>query len=154
MHMTSILVLYGFRWHSDRAISNSSATRSIWLFRVPSKPISHSNEYHMHIFWHWQTTAWCDRELKMQHVYLHVGLLYILLKLYIVAEIAKNCIYNIFSLCIYLSIPYVITSPVHNWNCIRKICIWHCCPCGMVLYKHESPNLSASLWASAGFLAC
>ena len=26
-----------------------SATRSIWLFRVPSKPISHSNGCHMHI---------------------------------------------------------------------------------------------------------
>ena len=33
-----------------QAISNSSATRSIWLVRVPSKPISHSNGYHMHIF--------------------------------------------------------------------------------------------------------
>ena len=32
-----------------QAISNSSSTRSIWLVRVPSKPISHSNGYHMHI---------------------------------------------------------------------------------------------------------
>ena len=33
MHMASILVRYGFRWHSDK----------------PSKPISHSNGCHMHI---------------------------------------------------------------------------------------------------------
>ena len=25
------------------------------------------------------------------------------------------------------------------------ICIWHCFPCGMGLYQHESPNLSTSL---------
>ena len=30
-------------------ISNSSATHSIWLVRVLSKPISHSNGCHMHI---------------------------------------------------------------------------------------------------------
>ena len=37
MHMISILVRYGFRWHSDKP------------YRTPSKPISHSNGYHMHI---------------------------------------------------------------------------------------------------------
>ena len=25
------------------------------------------------------------------------------------------------------------------------ICIWHCFPCGMGLYQHESPNLATSL---------
>ena len=56
MHMVSIRVRYGFRWHSDKpyrtsrrqAISNESKTSSIWLVRVPSKPISHENRYHMH----------------------------------------------------------------------------------------------------------
>ena len=28
---------------------NATASHSIWLVRVPSKPISHSNGYHMHI---------------------------------------------------------------------------------------------------------
>ena len=32
-----------------QVIANSSATRLIWLVRVPSRPISHSNRYHMHI---------------------------------------------------------------------------------------------------------
>ena len=31
-----------------QAISNESKTSSIWLVRVPSKPISHENGYHMH----------------------------------------------------------------------------------------------------------
>ena len=31
-----------------QAISNESQTSSIWLVRVPSKPISHENGYHMH----------------------------------------------------------------------------------------------------------
>ena len=61
--MASILVLYGFRWHSDKPYRTrlrlvryglsechlNPATRSIWLVRVPSKPISHSNGCHMHI---------------------------------------------------------------------------------------------------------
>ena len=49
MHMASILVLYWFRWHSSKWLWNSSTTRSIWLVRVPSKPISHSNGCYMHI---------------------------------------------------------------------------------------------------------
>ena len=47
MHMESIIVPYGLA--PKQAISNSSATRSIWLIRVSPKPISHSNGYHMHI---------------------------------------------------------------------------------------------------------
>ena len=31
-----------------QAISNESQTSSIWLVRVPSKPILHENGYHMH----------------------------------------------------------------------------------------------------------
>ena len=39
----SIWVWYGFRWHS-----NESQVSLIWLVRVLSKPISHSNGCHMH----------------------------------------------------------------------------------------------------------
>ena len=48
MHMVSLRVRYGLRWHSWQAISNESQTSSIWLVKVPSKPISHENGYHMH----------------------------------------------------------------------------------------------------------
>ena len=43
--MASTRVRYGFRW---QAILNKSQTSSIWLVRVPSKPISHENGCHMH----------------------------------------------------------------------------------------------------------
>ena len=48
MHMVSIRVRYGLRWHSDkpyRAIE--SQTSSLWLLRVPSKPIA--REWMMHV---------------------------------------------------------------------------------------------------------
>ena len=48
MHMVSIRVRYGFRWHSWQAISNESQMSWIWHVRVPSKPISYKNGYHMH----------------------------------------------------------------------------------------------------------
>ena len=37
MHVVSIRVQYGYRWHSDKLYV------LIWFVRVPSKPISHEN---------------------------------------------------------------------------------------------------------------
>ena len=48
MHMVSIRVRYGFIWHSDKPYRTSRRRVSIWLVRVPSKHISHSNGYDMH----------------------------------------------------------------------------------------------------------
>ena len=40
---------YGFRWHSDNKPYRTGQWQvSIWLVRVPSKPISHKNRCHKH----------------------------------------------------------------------------------------------------------
>ena len=38
---------------------------------------------------------------------------------------------------------------VYTSTSLQTICMWHCFPCGMGLYQHESPNIATSLHVSA-----
>ena len=136
MHVVSILVRYGFWWHSEKPYRLSR-------IRVPSKLISHENGWHMHflaqntyqlkkeklmfnitntrcdprsVIWRQvrtvlsiETWSWSERNM---FIYSHVSIIYIYIYLY-----KQSCFVNpIFNNPVYYSLDLISRKIITKWT--------------------------------------